>query len=108
MVRRGPRPRLITFNGKTQPLKAWAAELGLTPVGLTQRLERGWSIQRALTRPRDTRGRSQINATQVNIRFAPSELARLGVWIKRQQSPKPSRPEAVRRLVGQALDTEKS
>jgi hypothetical protein len=38
----------------------------------------------------------------VGVRFQPEQLAALDRWIE-QQSPEPSRPEAVRRLVDEAL-----
>jgi len=52
-------------------------------------------------------GRPRVDATPVNTRFPPDELRALDVWIAIQPSPKPSRPEAVRRLVEQALKREK-
>jgi len=36
------------------------------------------------------------------IRFAPSFLSNLDMWIA-EQDDQPSRPEAIRRLIGQAL-----
>ena len=44
-------------------------------------------------------GRPRVDATPVNTRFPPAELAKLDAWIADQPDPKPSRPEAVRRLV---------
>lgn len=41
--------RLITYNGKTQPLFMWAKETGLDRLVIHKRLKRGWSIERALT-----------------------------------------------------------
>ena len=41
----------ITFNGKTQCLAEWADELGMLWHTLSNRLRRGWSIERALTTP---------------------------------------------------------
>ena len=43
--------RLITFNGKTQCIAAWARDLGMSKVSLWSRLARGWSLERALTLP---------------------------------------------------------
>lgn len=40
--------RMLTAFGKTQTLAAWARETGLGRVTITQRLKRGWSIERAL------------------------------------------------------------
>jgi hypothetical protein len=54
------------------------------------------------------RGRPRVDATPVNTRFPPAELRALDAWIAAQPTPKPSRPEAVRRLVKQALKSAKS
>jgi hypothetical protein len=37
------------------------------------------------------------------VRLQPSDLGRLDEWIAAQPEPKPSRPEAVRRLVEKGL-----
>jgi hypothetical protein len=37
------------------------------------------------------------------VRMQPDELKSLDVWIKTQPAPRPTRAEAIRRLVGQAL-----
>jgi hypothetical protein len=47
-------------------------------------------------------GRPAIGATPIMVRMPPVELGELDGWIKRQ-SEKPSRPEAIRRLVEMAL-----
>jgi hypothetical protein len=44
-----------------------------------------------------------VDATPVNTRLPPEELARLDAWIETQPDPKPSRPEAIRRLLEKAL-----
>lgn len=41
--------KLISFNGKTQPMAAWAEEFGLKKATLHDRLKSGWEIERALT-----------------------------------------------------------
>lgn len=44
--------RLVTFDGRTMNLTGWAKELGLSSyVTLQGRLDRGWSVERALTAP---------------------------------------------------------
>lgn len=43
--------RLLTFQGVTLPVVDWAARQGLTRSALQHRLDRGWSIERALTTP---------------------------------------------------------
>lgn len=42
----------ITFNGKTQTLTDWSKEIGIGRNTLTARLQRGWSIEKALTTPK--------------------------------------------------------
>lgn len=42
------RTRYITHNGKTQCLKAWARELGISHKTLWNRIERGWTIAEAM------------------------------------------------------------
>jgi hypothetical protein len=49
--------RFLTYNGKTQCLTDWAAEIGLSLDGLRERLKKGLSVEEALTRPRTPRGR---------------------------------------------------
>jgi hypothetical protein len=48
-----------------------------------------------------------VNATPVNTRFPPDEIAHLDAWIAAQEDA-PSRPEAVRRLVEIALSRSRS
>jgi len=49
------------------------------------------------------RGRPRVDATPINTRFPPAELQALDAWIANQPAPKPSRPEAIRRLVEWAV-----
>lgn len=39
----------LTYNGKTQTISQWASELGFNYRTLNNRINRGWSIERALT-----------------------------------------------------------
>ena len=48
-------------------------------------------------------GRPKIGAIQVQVRVPPAEMAPIDDWIKTQPKPKPSRPEAIRRLVKRGL-----
>ncbi len=52
-------------------------------------------------RPRTT-GKGEL----IGVRILPQPLARLDDWIARQPDPKPTRPEAIRRLVEKALGSE--
>lgn len=49
--------RLLTFQGKTQSVRQWERQLGFKPPMLSQRLRKGWSIERALTEPRHVQRR---------------------------------------------------
>lgn len=49
------------------------------------------------------RGRPRVNAEPVTVRIPPDRLAALNAWIARQPEPRPSRPEAIRRLVEKGL-----
>ena len=43
--------RLATFNGRTQPVSAWADELNFPAFRIYARLSAGWSVERALSTP---------------------------------------------------------
>lgn len=50
--------RLVTYNGKTQPISAWAAEYGIPYTRLHSRIKTGWSAEDALTTPSGVRRKS--------------------------------------------------
>ena len=50
--------RLLTWGGRTQSIKQWAAELGLHPTTLGNRLRSGWPVEKALTTPVHSASRS--------------------------------------------------
>lgn len=43
------RTTLLTYQGTTQSIRAWAQTVGLSEITLAGRLRRGWSVERALT-----------------------------------------------------------
>lgn len=54
----------LTYNGKTQSIKAWADEVGLARPALYDRINRhGWSVEEALTIPKG--GRRKAAKTEV-------------------------------------------
>ena len=55
---------------------------------------------------KSSRGRPRVDATPVNVRLPPTELQSLDRWIAAQPEPRPSRPEAIRRLVGEKLKSQ--
>lgn len=60
---------LLTLNGRTQPKKAWADELGIDIYTLRKRLRMGWSEEGALMIPVDhRRGKVKAPAEYVEYR----------------------------------------
>lgn len=58
------RTRLITANGRTQCMSAWAEELGAPPRLIQQRIDLlGWTEERAVTEPAPHGARSQRKAS---------------------------------------------
>jgi len=45
------RNRYVTWDGRTQTIKAWAQELDMEPRRISERLSRGWSVERTMTTP---------------------------------------------------------
>lgn len=45
------RTHMITYQGRTQSISDWAAEAGIAPTTLSNRLYRGWTMERALAVP---------------------------------------------------------
>lgn len=42
---------LLTHGGITQPVNEWALDYGIYPSVILDRLARGWSVERAITKP---------------------------------------------------------
>jgi hypothetical protein len=55
------------------------------------------------TRKKRGRGRPPTWASSIHLRVVPRELAALDRWIGGQPTPRPTRPEAIRRLLEQVL-----
>lgn len=49
--------RLLTFNGKTMPMSAWAERTGISRNAIQSRIDSGWPVGRALTQPVQKRTR---------------------------------------------------
>ena len=45
------RNRFVEWQGRQQTIKAWGQELDLNPRQISERLRRGWTVERALTTP---------------------------------------------------------
>jgi hypothetical protein len=58
-ARNGRHNRLLTFNGQTLCMAAWAEQIGLKLSVLKSRLHRGWTTDRALTEPLKTAARKR-------------------------------------------------
>lgn len=48
-------------------------------------------------------GRPRSDATPVLVRLYPAAISNLDAWIAAQPEPRPSRPEAIRRILADAL-----
>ena len=46
---------LLEFNGKCQTIADWAEEIGMDYYTLAKRIEKNWTVERALTQPVDHR-----------------------------------------------------
>lgn len=55
--------RTLELNGVAKLLTDWAESLGLTAHALHGRIQRGWSLERALTTPALHRGRKKLGGT---------------------------------------------
>jgi hypothetical protein len=57
------------------------------------------AVKRKRGRPALYEGSNGKGAPQIGLRLPPDDLAAVDAWIAKQAKPKPSRPEAIRRLV---------
>lgn len=59
----------LEFNGRTQTQRAWAEEFDLPVRAVSERIKRGWTVERALTWPHPTRyADAQAKAKEYNSR----------------------------------------
>ena len=85
-------------------MRAGARAIGLAPGRWNSRIQvfRGASIAESEKRGRG-RPRTGIGPV-VSLRLYPDMEGKLAAWIAQQPDPKPSRSEAIRRLLAEALD----
>lgn len=57
----------------------------------------------SISKTKSLGGRPRTDAKPVLVRLPPKALSSLDTWIARQPEPRPSRPEAIRRLIEEAL-----
>lgn len=92
-ARNQSRNRLLTFDGKTQPTTDWALSLGWKPSFLLGRLDRGWTVEQALTTPPLGFGwGNRLQQAVADGRAAaatPSDTRSLPM---KQQNPNPRKP----------------
>jgi hypothetical protein len=102
----------LTFAGRTMCMQDWAAEVGISPPTLLTRLQRGWSVEQALTTPAVRRANSDPGDRILTLNGKKRHLAEwareLGVnpaailyrlnagWSLKDAltTPKPERPNA--------------
>jgi hypothetical protein len=70
---------LIEFNGTTKTLSQWAEETGLKRESIKGRLNRGWSIEKALTR----KSRYELNACNNGHEFIEGSYTTNGAGKRR-------------------------
>lgn len=58
--------RMLTFEGVTMPMRVWAEKLGVSHGCLKNRMDRGWSVEVALTVKRHVRGGKQTKALKAS------------------------------------------
>ena len=89
-------PRLLTFNGETLTIGQWSTKLGMKNGTITNRIDSGWSVERALTAPVDIAFSNQKNGCTMTKNEA--ELALNDI-------PYEDQPECVRKLVPKCTKT---
>lgn len=67
-------PRLLTHEGRTQCVAAWAREIGLLRQTLDNRLAKGFTVAEALTTPKHVRRATAVEVDGELV--SPTELAR--------------------------------
>jgi len=77
--------RLITYNGKTQNLSRWAEETSISSEAISTRLDRGWSVERALTEPLHTNGQKRHVTYKRETLILSEWSRRIGVPFARLQ-----------------------
>ena len=56
-----------------------------------------------VARKKPRRGRPEVDSEEVRARMDRGLLDRIDAWIASQPEPRPSRPEAIRRILSDAL-----
>jgi hypothetical protein len=88
-------PRLLTFNGETLNIGQWSKKLGMKNGTITNRMDSGWSVERALTTPPDL-ALSNRNGFKGTKNEAELEL---------NDIPYEQQPECVRKLIPKCVKT---
>ena len=57
----------------------------------------------SISKTKNVGGRPRTDATPVMVRLPPPALSALDAWISRQPEPRPGRPEAIRRILAEAI-----
>lgn len=104
------RNRYVTWRGRTQTIKAWAAELDIEPRRISERLRRGWDAERTLTTPSPRgyqqgrelhRQRAADSWSRNGRRYAAAAAARRNG--KALPSPQPAGVKATPSVMAEAL-----
>lgn len=68
--------RMLTFKGEAKPLSVWADQFQIPRGTLLWRVNRGWNVEQALTKPVSRRGRRRVQRDRLDaIRRAEDRVA---------------------------------
>lgn len=63
----------LEYDGQVKPLTSWADDLGMPASAIRDRLKRGWSVERAVTTPRQSAGNPRVrHGSQLHVRRRPA------------------------------------
>lgn len=75
---------MLTLDGISQPITEWALDYGIYPAVITERLERGWAVERAITTPMAVAPSQQLNG---------EHLPGLRDLLAQKRAKRPKRPK---------------
>ncbi|KFL30649.1 hypothetical protein JP75_14345 [Devosia riboflavina] len=67
---------MLTHDGITQPINEWALDYGIYPDVIADRLERRWSVERAITTPMVVVPRQRLNKPEPRTAQRPASTKR--------------------------------
>jgi len=77
----------ITFNGKTQTIKQWSTEIGISKQLIYERLNNGWTVEKTLTKSIKNRNEQQPISPQ-EVYFSPDAESWYWEMVGKHENPK--------------------